>query len=294
VKIQDVADLFGFDINITWDDTLITFAGLDKTALDLIWPQGFFEPLTPSPETGVGYVRFAAVATGGTGFTGSGALFDVTFNILAAGSVPRSTSIHFDNVALSDSGAGPINLVLTDGQYNIGAGAGDIAVTNVTTTKDGCKPRPTVPDDMFVKVNVTVFNKGSTPETFTVTLYANLTAIDTQTVTALAPSAQATLNFRWNTTGWAHGNHTISATATVAGDVNMSDNTFTNGIIRVTIPGDISGDGIVDIYDAILMANSYSATPKSPNWSPNADIKTDDIVDIYDAIVLANHYNQVE
>ena len=294
VKIQDVADLFAFDINITWDATLITFAGLDRAALDVMWPQGYFEPLTPSPQTAPGYVRFAAVATGGTGFTGSGALFDVTFNILAAGPVPRSTPIHFDNVVLSDSGAGPIDAVFSDGQYNMGAGAIDVAVTSVTTSKDGCMPKPTVPDDMFVKINVTVFNKGTLPVTFTVTLYANLTAVDTQPVTALAPSVQATLNFRWNTTGWAHGNYTVSATATVAGDANLNDNTFTNGIIRVVIPGDISGDGIVDIYDAILMANSYNATPESPNWSPNSDLKTDSVIDIYDAIVLANHYNQAE
>jgi hypothetical protein len=29
-----------------------------------------------------------------------------------------------------------------------------------------------------------------------------------------------------------------------------------------------------------------------PNWKANADLNGDNIVDIYDAILLANHYNQ--
>jgi parallel beta-helix repeat protein len=60
----------------------------------------------------------------------------------------------------------------------------------------------------------------------------------------------------------------------------------------VRLPGDINGDGIVDIYDAILLANAYNSTPGIANWNPNADVNGDSIVDIYDAIILASHYNQ--
>jgi len=56
--------------------------------------------------------------------------------------------------------------------------------------------------------------------------------------------------------------------------------------------GDINGDRIVDIYDAILLANAYNSVPGKANWNPNADINGDNIVDIYDAILLANHYGQ--
>jgi parallel beta-helix repeat protein len=60
----------------------------------------------------------------------------------------------------------------------------------------------------------------------------------------------------------------------------------------VRLRGDINGDRIVDIYDAILLANAYNSTPGKANWNPDADINEDNIVDIYDAILLANHYNQ--
>jgi hypothetical protein len=89
--------------------------------------------------------------------------------------------------------------------------------------------------------------------------------------------------------------YTISATAgPVAGEVNTLDNTLTDGRIKVVIPGDINGDGTVDIFDAIILANAFNAVPLSPKWNPNADLKADDLIDIFDAIILANHFNQHE
>ncbi len=174
-------------------------------------------------------------------------------------------------------------------------GVHDVAVTNVKTSKDGCKPMPTVADNSKVKTNVTVLNKGNFTETFNVTMYANTTAVDTQTVTSLASGAQITLFYTWNTTGWAHGNYTITAyAAPVPGETNTTDNTYTDGVIKVVIAGDINGDGGVDIYDAIMLAGAYNSVPGAPNWNPNSDLNSDGIVDIYDAIILAGHYSQHE
>jgi parallel beta-helix repeat protein len=58
------------------------------------------------------------------------------------------------------------------------------------------------------------------------------------------------------------------------------------------ILGDINLDGIVDIYDAIILAGAYNSGPGEQNWNPSADINGDGTVDIYDAIILAGHYNQ--
>jgi hypothetical protein len=127
-----VTDLYGFDIKITWDNTLITFSDLvgGHTYLDAIWPQGFFEPLNLSPppayQTGPGYVRYAAVATGGTGYTGSHTLFKITFKIVKACNFPWSTAIHFETVKLSDSNSNSILATLTDGQYNMAATVPDL------------------------------------------------------------------------------------------------------------------------------------------------------------------------
>jgi hypothetical protein len=67
---------------------------------------------------------------------------------------------------------------------------------------------------------------------------------------------------------------------------------MTGGSVFVTIPGDINGDGTVNILDAIKLGNAFLATPSTSNWNPNADINDDNIVNILDAIILANHFLQ--
>jgi hypothetical protein len=62
--------------------------------------------------------------------------------------------------------------------------------------------------------------------------------------------------------------------------------------VRPHALGDINGDGVVDIYDAILLAGAYNSVPNDPNWNSSADINRDNIVDIYDAIILANNYGK--
>jgi hypothetical protein len=58
------------------------------------------------------------------------------------------------------------------------------------------------------------------------------------------------------------------------------------------LTGDINRDGIVDIYDALLLARTYGSTPSSPNWNAYADINKDNTVDIFDAILLAANFGR--
>jgi len=67
------------------------------------------------------------------------------------------------------------------------------------------------------------------------------------------------------------------------------------------IPGDINGNGTVNILDAILLASmfgshgpnyDYPGEPASPNWNPNADLNGDNVVNMLDAILLANNFGQ--
>jgi len=111
--------LLGFDINITWDNSMITFDSLDNTSLSTIWPQGFFEPLTPAVQSGAGYVRYAAVAKGTPAYTGTGHLFKLTFKIVKSCNFVLSTPIHFDTVKLSDPNGDDIAAIKTDCTYTM-------------------------------------------------------------------------------------------------------------------------------------------------------------------------------
>ncbi len=54
--------------------------------------------------------------------------------------------------------------------------------------------------------------------------------------------------------------------------------------------GDVNGDLIVDIFDAILLSTAYNSNPSSTKWNPNADFNGDNTVDIFDAIMLAGAF----
>ena len=59
-----------------------------------------------------------------------------------------------------------------------------------------------------------------------------------------------------------------------------------------TIQGDINGDGKVDIFDVIALAQSYGTALNNPNWNPNADLNADGIVDVFDAAILASNFGK--
>jgi hypothetical protein len=155
---RDPYGLFGFDIKITWDNSMITFDSLDKTPLSTIWSgYTYFEPLTAIPpytavQSGAGYVRYAAVEQGGSGYTGTGHLFKLTFKIVKSCNFVLSTLIHFDTVKLSDPDGEEIAATKTDGSYTMSATTPDLHFGFID-------PNPSKPIEYCktfqIKVNVT-------------------------------------------------------------------------------------------------------------------------------------------
>jgi hypothetical protein len=73
-------------------------------------------------------------------------------------------------------------------------------------------------------ISVTVLNKGTLRETFKVNATCDSALIGEQTVASLAAGATRELNFIWDTTDFAVGNYTITATATpVLGQTDLSN-----------------------------------------------------------------------
>jgi peptide/nickel transport system substrate-binding protein len=142
-------------------------------------------------------------------------------------------------------------------------------------------------------VYVDAFNQGDYEETFDVTVYANEALICSFANLTLPPRSSATISMIGNTSTLVIGTYRLVVTLdAVPGESATTDNTFLGGQISVSIPGDVNGNFIVDIFDAIMLAGAYDSNPGKPNWNPNADINSDSTVDIFDAILLANHYGQ--
>jgi hypothetical protein len=67
----------------------------------------------------------------------------------------------------------------------------------------------------------------------------------------------------------------------------------TSGRITVTniIPGDLNGDGVIDIFDALYLARALNGWPGYTLCPVAADTNGDGTVDIFDALYLARHLN---
>jgi hypothetical protein len=163
----------------------------------------------------------------------------------------------------------------------------DVAITNVTLSKT------TVGQGFDLQGNVTIYDQGTFDENINLTLYVNTTTIAVFHNITLSSWGPATLTFTWNTTGFAYGNYTVSAYAwPVQGEANTTDNTYTYGLVLVTIMGDIDGNGWVNILDAIDLSNSFLKSKGQIGFNPNADFDNNGVVNILDAITLSNYYNQ--
>ncbi len=173
-----------------------------------------------------------------------------------------------DNVGVqATSNVAAVNVEVLEGH--------DIAVTGITSSKT------IIGQGYSTSIKVTVANYGSYSETFMVTVYVNGTSIASQNVT-LSSRNSTTVAFIWSTTGFVRGKYALSAYAwPVPGETNTTDNSFTGGMVKITIPGDINGDSIVNISDAALIGLYWKQrVPPAPS---NVDINGDGIVDISDA-----------
>jgi len=162
-----------------------------------------------------------------------------------------------------------------------------VAVISVVTAKT------VIGQGFNCNLTICAANNGEYAESFNVTAYANATGIGTQQISSLNASCQMVLTFTWKTAGLIFGNYTVTAYAQpVTDQTDMSGNGFTLGTVKVTIPGDISGDFKVSLADLVLLANAYGSKPGNMKWNPNADMLGQGVVGLSDLVILAQHYGQ--
>jgi hypothetical protein len=147
----------------------------------------------------------------------------------------------------------------------------------------------------IVTINVTVMNRGNmTIETFNVTVYYGDNPIETRSVT-LEPWSNMTITFYWGTSGLTPcNNYTISAYASpVPYEINLENNLFVDGWVKIKMLGDVNGDGAVDIYDIVLVCAAYGSTSNDLNWNPDCDLAPPwNLINIYDVVTVCGLYGQ--
>jgi hypothetical protein len=167
----------------------------------------------------------------------------------------------------------------------------DLGITGMTSTKSG------VGEGYSCPINITAMNYGVYTETLNVTIYANATLVALQTVD-LASGNSTGIAFVWNTTGFAKGNYTLTAhVVPVTGETYTADNTFVDGWVFISIPGDINGDKTVDLKDVFAVGKAFGTTRQGPNPSgrvyvPNCDINGDGKIDLKDYFTTCKNYGK--
>jgi parallel beta-helix repeat protein len=164
------------------------------------------------------------------------------------------------------------------------SGSHDVGITALAASKT------VVGQGYNVSISVTVENQGDYTETFNVTIYGNTTEIETREIT-LSSGNSTTLTFTWNTSGFAKGNYTISAYAwPVSGETDTADNNCNDGWVKVTIPGDVTGEGTCNMLDITIMINKFMASPPDPRYNPNADLNGDGSINMVEIQIAINNF----
>jgi hypothetical protein len=125
---------------------------------------------------------------------------------------------------LSDNSYSCIFELRLPGQENVH----DVSIVNVDCSKNE------VIQGEIVEIHVTVRNNGEINESTNVTVLYDDTLIQGIPVSNLEPTAEAALTFYWNTTHVPEGTYVItSVVEPVPGEVNIVDNTFHDGEVKV-------------------------------------------------------------
>ena len=172
----------------------------------------------------------------------------------------------------------------------------DLAVINVTTSKQGCVPAPTIGRNYTLQINVTVENQGGFVESF-FDVWVELSlgmpppiTVGPATVASLAPGSRTTLTFSWDTAGAAYGNYTVTGLVeTVSGETDTANNSLNDVYVFVTLPGDINGDQWVNGKDGTRIGAAFYPFGV---YDKNADINDDGYCNAKDAIVVGTYFTQ--
>ena len=68
---------------------------------------------------------------------------------------------------------------------------------------------------------------------------------------------------------------------------NEANNDLILDNVKVVSIGDINGDGLVNIVDAVVIAHAWDATPSDGHWNVKADLNHDGVIDVFDATKLS-------
>ncbi|MDH5770868.1 MAG: dockerin type I domain-containing protein, partial [Candidatus Bathyarchaeota archaeon] len=285
IRISDVIDLYGWEFRLRWNSSLsdalsVTEGGFLKGGGSTFFVNDINNTL--------GSMLVDCTLVGNVpGVSGNGILATVEFSVKRQG----GCVLDLYDTKLVNSLEEAITHTTVDGDFfALIPSFHDISVTNITLSKT------IIASGSILHINVIVENLGGFNETFNLNTYADKDVnvigdeitIESQTIEDLPALTSKIIILSWNVTGFAKENYTISSKASVvSNEINITNNVYVDSKVLVTILGDVTGDGKVDIYDLYQFARAYDTTPEDPKWNPNCDLNDDERISIRDLFYVA-------
>jgi uncharacterized repeat protein (TIGR02543 family) len=180
----------------------------------------------------------------------------------------------------------------------------NLVINSVVIKDQGCKiyANDTYANgtDFSVPIELTIINSGpGSAGQFNVSLQVYWTtgsqqeSNTQQTVASLSSGQNVTLTFNFRPTHTGYYNLTATADCNNAiTESNETDNSLSKPNIPVTTIGDINGDGVINIFDAVIISLAWGSTPVDSYWNIRADINHDNTVNLLDGIRIASHWGE--
>lgn len=329
VKVDNIPatpGLAGVQFNLTWDPSVLKGVSLQDIMFHQVAPESEWDNIWGlSNIVTNGSVLYAYTfldigrATSGGYFpiNGSYTVANITLKVIGTGKCP----LHFTVSKLADPSSLAISHATVDGSFSNLAPPPAPTPALLYVSPANIVNASLTPSNNFT-ININIIN-ASDMSGLEFKLGFNVSALNANSVVngSFLPSSVTPVAQINNTAGFVKFNVTLSTPLSGNGTVaviqlqveagNVRNSTlhlYDVGLVNSTaqplpfttadgsftnvhaILGDLNGDGIVDVSDAILAAKAFGSHSGDPNWNPEADLNGDGTVDIFDIIMLARNF----
>jgi len=304
IGMYDVVDLYAWQFKLWFNATLLHCKTVWKAYYWIFAGRPHADPW-PIINNTEGYVSYGLSLLVGPGFSGSGTLCQIGFQITKE-PTDKTTLLECDltfdlfDTNFIDSSIEIIGTQHVPGHYQYVYAQPDISIRKLEAAET------VVGQGLSMKIDVAVANQGSDTENLSLTVYADTDIVGSIEDVTLTRGSSSIATLNWNTTGFAKGNHTLRAHATqVLREIDLSDNNFTDGWVIISMVGDITGpdgwpDSQCDMRDIAEVAHLFGRTPIWPYWNPNCDITgviigvPDAKIDMRDIGLVSRHFGETD
>jgi archaellum component FlaF (FlaF/FlaG flagellin family) len=269
VTIKDVTDMYGYSFKLKYDPSILLCINLK--IYDVLGETNYIPEFSVDNSKGIVFVNVTYIPPAQPITSELElALVEIQYRVRGIG----ATLLNLQNTTLTDSLGRPIPHAVHHGLFaNI---LRDLAIISVTPYSSW------VYQGNSLKINITIKNQGEVTESsITVKAYYDGIMFENQTIVSINPNEEITLTFAWNTKNiMPCQNYTISAEVTIVPyEINVSNNIYIDGKVKVRLYGDVNGDSIIDGQDLQIVKRSIPSSPGDPRWNPEADVNGDGLID---------------